>query len=171
MDILTDFKEYLESEQKSKRTVATYTHCLKKMLEFFNNDIANINEVSIQKYKRFLIFKRKYRKDTIYIHLKALQKFFKYKKRNDLLPYLKTPKRPKRNPKYLTEKEAGELLEAARKNDYRDYLILRLLVYSGLRVSELCNLKINDIEFDNRIIHVLSGKGDKDRIIVVDKKQ
>jgi len=71
-------------------------------------------------------------------------------------------------PKYLKEDEVRKLLNAPDREKTRDRLILRILYRCGLRVSELTSLKIEDINFDEGMITIRGGKGDKDRIVPVD---
>ncbi len=71
-------------------------------------------------------------------------------------------------PKYLKEREVRKLLNAPKRDNYRDRLILRLLYRCGLRVSELTHLRIEDIMFADNHIIVRLGKGGKDRIVPVD---
>ncbi len=162
------FKNYLEGERKSENTISEYVHFASQMLTFIGKKPKDINSGDIRKYKIYLATKKKYSKNTIYLALKAATSYFKYKK---LQPpeELKPPKRPKQMPKYLTEEEVRRLLEAAEENP-RDYAIISLLAYSGLRVSELCNLRFEDVELAERVVYVRSGKGDKDRIVVISEK-
>ncbi len=73
-------------------------------------------------------------------------------------------------PKYLKEDEVRKLLNAPDRQKTRDRLILRILYRCGLRVSELTSLKIEDIDFDEGMITVREGKGDKDRIVPIDNE-
>ncbi len=71
-------------------------------------------------------------------------------------------------PKYLKEREVRKLLECPSREKLRDRLILRMLYRCGLRVSELTNLKIEEIDFTDSTLTVRGGKGGKDRLIPVD---
>ncbi|MFW6037955.1 MAG: site-specific tyrosine recombinase/integron integrase [Candidatus Saliniplasma sp.] len=71
-------------------------------------------------------------------------------------------------PKYLRDDEVRKLLNAPPRKKTRDRLILRVLYRCGLRVSELTNLKIQDIDFEEGMITIRSGKGDKDRVVPLD---
>lgn len=71
-------------------------------------------------------------------------------------------------PKYLKEDEVRKLLNAPPRNNTRDRLILRILYRCGLRVSELRDLRIEDIDLEEEMLTVREGKGDKDRIVPVD---
>ncbi|RLF48632.1 MAG: hypothetical protein DRN20_04150 [Thermoplasmata archaeon] len=74
----------------------------------------------------------------------------------------------KKLPKYLKVEEVKKILDAPERGNIRDRLILRLLYRCGLRVSELCNLRVEDIDFENEFIIVRDGKGGKDRVVPVD---
>lgn len=74
---------------------------------------------------------------------------------------------PKKLPKYLTEEEVLTILDSAKKIKKRDYLMMLLLWRSGLRVSEVKNLKKKDIHDDT--ISIWQGKGKKDRVVPLEK--
>jgi site-specific recombinase XerD len=71
----------------------------------------------------------------------------------------------KRLPKYLKKDEVKRLISSART--LRDKVALEIMYTAGLRVSELCNLDVEDIDFGERTILVRAGKGDKDRTVAV----
>jgi len=79
-----------------------------------------------------------------------------------------TPKTPKILPKYSSREEILEILDTAKKDSRRNYLILLTLWRTGLRVSELVNLRKRDIKDGN--IFVILGKGKKDRVIPLEKE-
>ncbi len=71
-------------------------------------------------------------------------------------------------PKYLRVDEVSQLLNAPERQNLRDRLILRMLYKCGLRVSELCNLHIEDIHFHDALVLIKNGKGNKDRLVPID---
>lgn len=82
------------------------------------------------------------------------------------------PKLPKKIPKHLTKEESFQLLEWARNFPYtykyertRATAIIATFIYTGIRLAELRNLKMEDINLENRTLFVRCGKGEKDRII------
>lgn len=82
---------------------------------------------------------------------------------------LEEPKIPKRLPKVITNDEIQMLMDSCDKDNklgYRNYCILGCLFGCGLRVSELCNMEIKDIDFIERTIKI-NGKGNKDRIVIM----
>lgn len=161
---LSEYEEYLRGEKRSENTVKEYTYFVENMLRHLSKEAENITPEDLKRYKMYLSTRKKYSKNTLYLAIEAIKAYFKYKGL-DTAKNLSTPKRPKQMPKYLTEDEVRKLLSVASENP-RDYAILSFLVYSGLRVSELCNLKIEDVDFQERIVRV-HGKGDKDRIVIV----
>jgi integrase/recombinase XerD len=162
------YKNALLGDKKSENTVREYLNIVENFLAYIQKDPEKVTSADIEKYKVYLAVEKYYSKNSIYTAIKAIQSFYRYL-RLDTAINISVPRRPKQNPKYLTLSETTRLLEAARQ-DLRDYAILILLAYTGLRVNELCNLKISDIDFAEKVIHVLSGKGDKDRIVIMEDK-
>lgn len=161
------FAEYMNGNKRSKHTIKQYSHFLYHFLKFTGKKPEDIINEDVEHFKQYLSIDRKYAKNSIYIAIKAIQAFFKYKGID--IGNVSVPKRSQQLPKYLNEEETHALIEASRGN-IRDYAILHVLAYTGIRVGELCNLKIEDIDFDKGIIHIRSGKGDKDRIVIMEER-
>jgi len=160
-----DFREHLRGEKKSENTISEYSLIVRNMLKYLRKRAEDITLGDLNRYKMYLSTRKKYSKNSLYLAVKAIKAYFRFKGL-DTAEKLTSPKRPKQMPKYLSEDEVKRLIEASKENP-RDYAIISLLAYSGLRVSELCNLRLEDVDFSERIIYVHSGKGDKDRIVVV----
>ena len=82
---------------------------------------------------------------------------------------VKTPKINRELPHYLSLREAKEILQLPTGNNekaLRDRIILELFYATGIRISELINIKMNDIRIEEGIIHIL-GKGNKERIVMM----
>lgn len=160
------FERYLMGEKRSYNTVREYRSIVKNFLDYVKKAPDEITLDDIEKYREYMAIEKKYSKQTIYLSMKALQVFFKFAGREELAR-LKAPRRSRKLPSYLNENEMRLVLQASREN-LRDRCILLVLAYSGIRVSELCSLRVEDIDFLDNVIHVKSGKGDKDRMVVVD---
>jgi len=161
------FVNFLNGEKKSQNTIKEYRSIVSQFLSYVNKDPYEIDMGDVEKYREFLAVDKKSSKQTIYIYMKALQSFFKFLKKDELYK-LQAPKRSRKLPVYLNEKEMSELLNAA-KESLRDYTLILTLAYTGLRVSELSTLKIEDVDFFENFFHIRSGKGDKDRLVAVDE--
>lgn len=179
--LIQDFCIYVEIERNlSKSTADSYKEDLKLFSRFLSeNHPERSLETFIEGDVSEFITKRALENDTKQYSarsnqrmLSALRTFNKYqintRKRdeNDLpLSRLTNPKAPKKLPEYLTESEILRLLDAPDVNDpteLRDKAMMELMYASGLRISELINVRVNDIK-DKSILVI--GKGDKERVV------
>jgi site-specific recombinase XerD len=106
--------------------------------------------------------------------LAAIRGFLKFLKENAIIygnpaDTIEGPIREERDPAILLKTEYKALLQVAGDNS-RDFAIVMLFLQSGLRVSELVNLKIQDVDFTSREITVRQGKGRKDRVVPLVKQ-
>jgi site-specific recombinase XerD len=106
--------------------------------------------------------------------LAAIRGFLKFLKENEIIygnpaDTIEGPIREERDPAILLKTEYKALLQVAGDNS-RDFAIVMLFLQSGLRVSELVNLKIQDVDFASREITVRQGKGRKDRVVPLVKQ-
>ena len=162
---LEKFSSYMLGERKSPNTIKEYSFLVSVFLNFLKKPLEKCTVEDIESYKHYLASARKYSKTTQYLAIKALKHYYKFKKINVPLN-LTVPKRPRKMPSYLSEREASRLVSESSGNS-RTHLVVSLLAHTGMRVSELCNLKINDIDLDENVITIRSGKGDKDRIVII----
>lgn len=170
------FLTYLSVEKGlSRNTVIAYATDLKKYLVFMKEKGQEPVKAGKPDILNFLELLRSdgYTISTVcrYISsIKALYKFLLLEKRiqDDPTENLQTPKKWERVPKALSVSDVKDLLDArfSPKTALRDSSMLELLYSSGLRVSELVNIKLGDIHFDAGFIRVL-GKGSKERIVPV----
>jgi len=174
---INEFIVYLEYEKGySNKTIISY----EKDLELFNvflkeNKITKAEEITyniIRKYLSFLHDKN-YTSTSISRKISTLRTFFKYALKQK---YIKTnpitlisnPKKEKKLPKYLKYEEIERLLnciDTSTKEGIRNKLIIELLYSTGIRVSELVNIKLKDIKIKEKQITIL-GKGNKERIVL-----
>ncbi|MGC8644737.1 MAG: site-specific tyrosine recombinase/integron integrase [Thermoplasmata archaeon] len=162
-DVADSFKNRLLGNGKSRNTVKMYSYIARQFLEFVNYDRERINLENIERFKEYLTIEKGYSKSSVYLYVRALQSLLNYLE-IDSIGHLKAPKRPHKVPNYLTGEEVRSILSSC--NDVRERLMVKLLVYTGIRVSELCSLRLNDIDLNGRTIKIRSGKGDKDRLVV-----
>lgn len=150
----------------SPETIKSYLYWNKKFLEFVGKTPDQVLEDDV---KKFVAAKLADGVDTKSIALiRASLKFFYDDVLGKGIVKLKTPKIPKKLPTVLTKGEVKKLIESAENIKHR--LIIELLYSSGLRVSELINLRVGDLELDERIGWVRRGKGKKDRLFLLAEK-
>ncbi|UCB51965.1 MAG: tyrosine recombinase [Candidatus Zixiibacteriota bacterium] len=176
----SDFLQYLEHERNfSKNTVISYEAALRSLGEFLKKRGVSedfMRQLSRPFFRDFLISlkRRGLKPSSVAQKIFALKSFFKYLVRRgytktDPGSYLQTPKRRKSIPSYLTIAQTEELLGRPSREDLsglRDLAILELFYSTGMRLSELSELKYSSIDFKGEVIRVM-GKGKKERIIPV----
>lgn len=155
--LLNKLRMELEIRNFSKSTIKSYTHHVKKFLEFSQNKGLNENIV-----KEYIQREIKYKEPTSVSHsIFAISFFFdKILKQKIIIP---RPKRNKKLPDILSIEEMKRLINST--NNIKHKLILKLLYGCGLRVSEIVNLKKKDINFDEGLIKIVLAKGKKDRFV------
>ncbi len=162
------YLDYLKYERKlSNNTVESYNYNLNKILNYFNKDITYLNEDEVKDY----LYKVDEDAKTKSHYLTVLKSFYNYmidinKISKNPCENIKSPKIDKKLPKYLTMDEINKLLDIDLKKpiDYRNKAMLEVLYATGMRISELLDLKLSNIDFDEDIVKVM-GKGSKERII------
>lgn len=170
---LLSFYKYLETKDYSINTINSYKKDLNQFLIFCKNkNINNIDYKFLRTYLSFL-YEKKYSKKTINRNISTLKSFFKYLKKFDIIKdnpmlLISSVKEDKTLPNYINYNDLEILFTIPDKTDvlgFRNLLILELLYSLGVRVSELVNIKISDIDFENNRI-LIHGKGNKERIVL-----
>ena len=178
--ILSKYFDYLESKSLSDNTVKNY---FRDLIDYFIylklNDLSptkSIEPKHIRKMLSFLIDKG-FSKVSISRKISAIKSYitflekFNYSK-NNYSELISIPKKSKSLPKVMTKKEVSQLIkhvEMNTKKNLRDDALIELLYSTGLRVSEVANLKLKDINLKKSEIKIL-GKGNKERIVIFNNK-
>ena len=156
--LLIKLEKELKLRNYSKKTLKSYLYEIDKFLKY--SEKKGPNEKVAKDYILFQLESNK--NPTTVAHSVAILKFFFFvvlKQDIDLI----APKRHKTLPDILTIKEIRKLVEET--NNPKHKLIIKLLYGTGLRVSEIVNLKKNEINFEENLIKVKLGKGKKDRFV------
>lgn len=167
------FCNYLLIDKKySSNTIESYRRDLTKLDTFLNKSITSIDEKDIKKYLKYLT-EHEESKKSIARNISALRSFYKFLViekvvSNNPLENIELPKLNKALPKTLDEEDIDKLLDINLVDafSYRNKAMLELMYASGLRVSELINLKVHDIDLDMALVRTI-GKGSKERIIPI----
>ncbi len=174
LKIIDEYIEYLEKiKGYSKNTITSYKTDIKKYFEYINTK--NKNYYEIEKYVQSLS-KSKFAKSTVNRKIVSISSFFNWcinqKKLNIKdIKQIKNIKTERKLPTILTSNYINNLLDTiptSTSKEIRDRTIIEILYSSGLRVSELTNLKVNDFK-NNKSLKVL-GKGNKVRILPMTDK-
>ncbi|MGM9969450.1 MAG: site-specific tyrosine recombinase/integron integrase [Anaeroplasma sp.] len=179
-EAISDFIDYLRSEKAySENTISGYNNDILEFLAFLKNEkmaagLLKLRNTRIAQNYVSYMSKQDLASSSIHRKVSALSSFYSYLLKEGLIKEnyfedIDVPKIPSRLPKIIKEDEIKMLFEVCNLNDklgYRNYCILGCLYGCGLRVSELCNMKIKDIDFNERTIKI-HGKGNKDRIVIM----
>jgi site-specific recombinase XerD len=173
------FVAELQRQDASPATVRNYAADLRAFARWFADSTGEVfsaravTPTDLREYRGFLRTVEQKQAATINRRLAALRKFFVWAKGAGKIAELPTdqvrgvPPAP-RTPKALGKREVDRLIrEAERHGDKRNIAIVQLLRHTGLRVGELCNLRLGDVTISERKGEVLvrAGKGNKDRTI------
>lgn len=171
-DYINDYEAYLKIDKKySLNTIKSYINDLKKFDLFLKKDFLKIKKEDIILF----IEHEKQNKNvkTINHNIVVIKNFYKYliknnTTKNNPAQNIEIPKAKKSIPRVLTIDNMNEMLNLKLENkyDFRNKAMLELLYSSGLRVSELINLKIQDVDLIENIVRVY-GKGSKERIVPI----
>lgn len=175
--LINEFMEYLQNEKNiSGNTELSYRRDLKKMAAYFDQaGVQKMEEVTEADLKVYLgeMRKEKFAPATISRNIASIRAFFHYllKKgiiREDPSEYLKAPKIQKKTPEFLTVEEVDRLLRQPSSETgkgIRDKAMLELLYATGMRVSELLNLQIEDINLS--FGYVICHDSEKERVLPI----
>ena len=172
IDLINDFINYLKVEKNySDKTIKSYEEDLNSFVLEINKNLLDIKEEDIIEYLKILK-NNKYKKTSVSRKISSLKSFYKYinfkkiKEGYNPTTYILYPKKDKKLPNFIEYNELEEMIKSSLegKNKERNNLIVELLYATGVRVSELVNIKLNDIDFRDQSIRVM-GKGSKERIV------
>ncbi len=169
--MIEKYIDYLKYEKKlSENTINSYKNDLDCFKDFFKKDLTKINLDDMHKYLDHLNKENK-KATTVAHNITVINSFYSFLINENIIATnpctnIISPKLAKKLPNYLTEEEVDKLLNIPLKTayDYRNKAMLELLYATGIRVSELINLKFVNLELQDDFIRVM-GKGSKERII------
>lgn len=163
----------------SENTVLAYKNDIYEFLSFLRSekmarDLLHLRNKNVARNYVSYLGKSDIKSTSIHRKISSLSSFYNYLYNEGLVEHnfflnLELPKTPKRLPHMIKDDEIMMLFDVCDLEDklgYRDYCILGCLYGCGLRVSELCNMQIKDIDFLERKIKI-RGKGNKDRIVIM----
>jgi len=166
--VVDRFTRMLQSQERSPCTVKQYGHIARMFLGYVQKPLENVAPQDLNSFREHLVLERHYSKNSLYTTVRGLTCLFR-SFGLATAEQLEAPRRPARLPHYLTEDETHRLFDVVRDSP-RDSAIMHVLAYCGLRVGELCRLSVEDVDLSSNILHVRSGKGDRDREVIIEEK-
>jgi integrase/recombinase XerD len=178
--LLQNFQEYLSTEKGlSDNSIFSYGYDLNKFKSFMDKEQIDLLNVQSKDIMKFLVEEknRKISSKTLAREVVAIRQFYKYlrdEKQLDFNPTdkIETPEVMRVIPDHLTQEEIEQLFSKIKEDniyELRDKCIFELLYSSGLRISEACNLKVEDIDMENKTLSI-EGKSGKTRLVPFGEK-
>lgn len=186
-DLLALYEEYLAELGRSTATIKGYLSNLKLFHKWYQEtyevkrvNFTRVKEVDLLSYRSNLQYEKRHKTATINQHVAALRSFFSFLHSKGIIresviaglrplskPYLRAPDVPKR----AQILKLFRMVDTRNDRGKRDFAILQLFVQCGLRLSEVANIELGDIDISERkgILRIIAGKGDQPREIRLNK--
>ena len=159
-----EFLKKLETELKisknSEHTIRNYLTANKRLFEFSNKSPEKIEQDDVKAFMATNLTNQS--SSSTIVFLSAIKYAFSNILGKDITLRIKRPKKERKIPVVLTKDEVRNLIESIENK--KSNVMVSLLYACGMRVSELINLKVQDLNFEEKIGYVRQGKGKKDRI-------
>ncbi len=158
-----EYMNLLIRKRYSANTVKVYTSMFQAFMNYFpDKNLDDITENDVKKYQDYLIKSKKVSISTQNQAINSIKFYYEKVKGGEKMDLrIERPFKEKKLPEIISEHEVLKLLKAT--HNLKHKAIITMLYSSGLRRSELINLRLKDIDYDKRIIFVRGGKGRKDR--------
>ena len=154
--------EELQRRNYSSETIRHYLRYVELFARHFGKSPDKLGPDHLRSYQAYLLKQRKLDPGSVENHVSALRFFFvRTLHRHEFREYIPFPKVHKKLPKILSREEVARLIEAS--NGLFQRTLLMVLYGTGMRRAEVARLKVSDIDSPRMIIHVVDGKGHKDR--------
>ena len=154
--------EELERRNYTQTTIRQYLSSVERFAKHFGKSPDKLGPDHLRSYQAYLLKQRKLSPGSVENHVAALRFFFiRTLHRHGFYQFLPYPKVRRKLPNILSREEVAQLIEAS--NSLFERTLLMVLYGTGMRRAEITRLKIADIDSQRMIIHVVNGKGGKDR--------
>lgn len=170
-ELIRQFENKLLLQRYSTNSIKNYVSAIRGFLEIASRkfeDPKEISEDDIEKYILWKVEKHKIGASHQRMIVASVDKFYQLLFNIKLrIKHLYPARKTRSLPKYLSSQEVKKLLEVV--TNVKHLCILQLLYGAGLRLNELLNLKVKDIDSDSMLIHVFNAKGNKDRVVMLSR--
>lgn len=160
-------KKECRRRKYSERTIETYLFCINKFLNFSGKEIGKISKKDALDFLYFLE-KRGKSGSTLNVYLMAIKFFMEEILRKNIHLNIKYSRIPEKLPYCLSKEDVKKLIDNIANHKHK--IMITLMYGAGLRVSELVNLKVGDLNLKEKYGFVRQGKGNKDRIFIIANK-
>ena len=165
--ILNEFYIYLKGKRYSQSTIKTYTFFIADFICLNSEkEVTELKSRDVEIYIEQVFIERKYSISTQRQFIGAAKLFFKFYSKSDVDGLeLNRPKKDKKLPNVLSQEEVIRLIQVTKNIKHR--AIIALLYSSGLRIGELINLQLRNIDVNRKQLIIKNAKGRKDRFVML----
>lgn len=164
----SNFRQFLRIKGYSRRTVEAYLYYNKNFLKLANKSPRKVTKNDISNYLNYLALRLNSAASTLNLAYSALKCYYGSQYRRKFFIELPRARKNKKLPAVLSRQEIMEMIALTR--NAKHHTILSLLYGCGLRVSEVVNIRMNDISLERKMLKVNQGKGNKDRYVPIPEK-
>ncbi len=160
-------KEYMEIRGYAAHTVESYINCVNIYSHYYNICPLYLSSKDIES---FLLHLREIKKsdNTIYMYYSAIKLFYKINNLEYVVPNISFVRTKVKLPYVISQKKVLEIIERCSSLKFKT--MLSLLYSSGMRISELINLSIKDIDFERKLVFIRNSKHKKDRYTIIGER-
>jgi integrase/recombinase XerD len=159
-------REDLLLKAYSPNTMRSYLRCARRFAEHYMRSPEEMGEQEVRDFLIYLVRERQASPATLGMYVNALKFLYNITlKRPEVVKGISHPKRPKTLPVILSPEEVLRIFAAIRSVKHKAIIVTAYA--AGLRISEVCGLRIADIDSQRMRIHVRAGKGKKDRYVML----
>ncbi|MDP2684306.1 MAG: tyrosine-type recombinase/integrase [bacterium] len=163
-NFLVNLENTLKLRYFSPKTIKSYLYYNRELLKFIGKGPREITNADIKKYLGHLV-NRGVSASTLNIAMNALKIYYRDMMKRRFFVDIRPVKQDKKLPTVLSKEEVGKIISAV--GNFKHRLILEFLYATGVRVSELVNMKVGDLDLDRKLCYIRQGKGRKDRVTVI----
>lgn len=166
-DYLLQLTRELQQRNYSPRTVEIYTNCFSSFFKWINNDISSISREKIIDFVLYLQNQNRAPK-SINLYKDVIKFFCSQILKVSFVVDIKLSKEPKKLPIVLSRMDLDRMFSIFQNIKHK--LLLMVAYGAGMRISEVRNLRVQDVDFDSLTIHIKWAKWQKDRITILSEK-
>jgi len=163
--LLQQLSDEINARGYSQKTLSAYLAANDHLIRYFDQPITAISDEALGAYFRHLSLDKKLSRATIVLKLNAIHFLYTNVLHREFAIKVSWPKKQYKIPELMSRTEVQAIIQHCTPEKYR--VMLSILYGCGLRISELLNLKVQDIDGERRTFKIKLGKGNKDRFVVI----
>lgn len=163
--LFEDLRKELVARRYSGKTIKSYIRYNQQFLEFAKKFPEDVSREDIKNYLVYLVEEARAATSSLNVAINALRFYYGNVLKQDFSYEFKRPKKDRKLPVVLSKEEVAKILSSI--NNLKHKALLMLVYSAGLRVSEVVNLREEDIDTHRKLIHIKGAKGRKDRYTIL----